>query len=108
MTAIRCLLASFLPSAWPGPAPGGRVSRTEPGLDHPTAFLIAAPRGNAGGFRGMLAANAIGRSDDQSGFTVDFSQHPPQRFESLNVEGGGFGAARPAEWKAPPVESRAK
>ncbi len=108
MTAIRCLLASFLPAAWPGPAPGGGESRKWLGFDLFTASLVAAPWSKAGGFRGLLAANAIGRPEEESGFTVDFGPDPPGRLESPNVEGREFGAARPEGRQAPPVESRAK
>src|SRR5579871_6305771 len=36
-----------------------------------TAFVIAIPRYNAGGFRGVLAFNAAGQRDYDSGLTLD-------------------------------------
>src|SRR5688572_2858900 len=38
-----------------------------------TVFLVAAPRTNAGGFRGLLAFNKKGVNDYTSGLTVDMS-----------------------------------
>jgi putative heme-binding domain-containing protein len=58
-----------------------------------TLFVCAAPRSNAGGFRALFAANAVGRNDYQSGFNVDLSWPPTSSFETLNVEGSGFGGA---------------
>jgi len=59
-----------------------------------TAFIVASPHENPGDFRGVLAANAPGRRDYESGFTVDLGPGPTLRFEQLNVEGSGFGGAR--------------
>ncbi|MDP6557708.1 MAG: ThuA domain-containing protein [Pirellulaceae bacterium] len=58
-----------------------------------TAFIVAAPHENPGGYRGFLAANAPGQRDYQSGFNVDLGPGPTLRFEQLNVEGRGFGGA---------------
>jgi putative heme-binding domain-containing protein len=58
-----------------------------------TAFLVAAPRSNSGGFLGLFAGNAVGQRDYETGFTIDQSPAPTSRFESLNVEGRGFGGA---------------
>jgi putative heme-binding domain-containing protein len=60
-------------------------------IDRFSAFLVAAPRANSGGFRGLLAANRPGRRDYESGFTIDLGPFPTPRFETLNVEGAGFG-----------------
>jgi putative heme-binding domain-containing protein len=62
-------------------------------LDEFTAFILVSPRANPGGFAGILAANAIGRRDYDTGFTIDLGPAPSGRFETLNVEGKGFGGA---------------
>jgi putative heme-binding domain-containing protein len=62
-------------------------------LERFTAFVVAAPRSNAGGFRGLLAVNQTARRDYETGFTLDLGFAPTGRFESLNVEGKGFGGA---------------
>ncbi len=53
-------------------------------------FVVAAPHSNQGDFRGMVAANAAGQRDYQSGWTVDLGAAPSGAFEQLNVEGRGF------------------
>src|SRR5262245_44959772 len=58
-----------------------------------TIFVAAAPRTNPGGFRAMLAFNAAGRRDYQSGLTIDQGPFGTPRFTVLNVEGRGFGGA---------------
>jgi len=63
-------------------------------LEGLTIFVVAVPRGNAGGFRAFLAFNAAGQRDYQSGLTIDHGPGPSARFTSLNVEGRGFGGAR--------------
>ena len=62
-------------------------------LDSFTLFIVAAPRSNAGFFRGLLAANQLGRNDYTSGFCVDLSGVASQQFDTLNIEGAGFGGA---------------
>jgi serine/threonine protein kinase len=62
-------------------------------LDRFTAFIVAAPRANPGEYRGLLAANEAGWRDYQSGFNIDLGFKSTARFESLNVEGRGFGDA---------------
>jgi putative heme-binding domain-containing protein len=59
-----------------------------------TVFVVAAPRQNLGGFRGLLAFNAPGQRDYSSGLTLDLGPSPSGTFASLNVEGRGFGGAR--------------
>ncbi len=59
-----------------------------------TAFLVACPFDNPGGFRGFVAANRKGGNDYTSGFTVDLGGYTSARFESLNAEGIGFGGAQ--------------
>jgi putative heme-binding domain-containing protein len=69
-------------------------SRPGLALDRFTAFVVAAPRSNLGGFRGLLCTNAIGRRDYETGFNIDLGPLPTGRFEAMNVEGRGFGGAR--------------
>jgi putative heme-binding domain-containing protein len=59
-----------------------------------TVVIVAAPRSNLGGFRGLLAFNAPERRDYESGITIDLSIQPRGAFSDLNVEGRGFQAAR--------------
>jgi putative heme-binding domain-containing protein len=58
-----------------------------------TVFVVAAPHANPGDFRGIFAANAVERRDYESGLAIDLGPGPSFRFESLNVEGSGFGGA---------------
>jgi putative heme-binding domain-containing protein len=62
-------------------------------LDTFTAFVVAAPRSNAGGFRAFLAGQTLGLNDYMTGFTIDLNGYPGDRFGQLNVEGRGFGGA---------------
>jgi putative heme-binding domain-containing protein len=63
-------------------------------LDAVTLVLVAAPRSNAGFFRGMFAAAALGGNDYTSGLNVDLGPAFGARFDVLNVEGAGtVGAA---------------
>jgi putative heme-binding domain-containing protein len=59
-------------------------------LDDFTLFIVAAPRSNAGDFRGLIAGNEIGKRDYTSGFTVDMTHEASSRFDRVNVEGKGF------------------
>jgi putative heme-binding domain-containing protein len=58
-----------------------------------TAFIVASPRSNAGGFRAFLAAHEAGKNDYTTGFTIDMAGFGSDRFSQLNVEGSGFGGA---------------
>jgi putative heme-binding domain-containing protein len=58
-----------------------------------TVFLIATPFFNAGDFRGLVAINKAGVNDYVSGLTIDQGPGATARFQSLNVEGAGFGGA---------------
>lgn len=58
-----------------------------------TLFVVAVPRSNAGGFRGLLAANELGRNDYTTGFTLDLNFPATARLSNVNVEGKGFGGA---------------
>lgn len=59
-----------------------------------TIYVVAAVHGNPGDFRGLLSANAIGKRDYESGFTLDLGPGPTPRFSQLNLEGRGFGGAQ--------------
>jgi putative heme-binding domain-containing protein len=76
---------------------GGRQCLARSGLGGPyrevTVFVVAAPFGNAGDFRALLALNRAGVNDYVSGLTIDQGPGPSTRFQSLNVEGAGFGGA---------------
>ncbi|QDT52822.1 Trehalose utilization [Caulifigura coniformis] len=63
-------------------------------LDSLTIFLVAIPRTNAGGFRGLMALNARDQRDWQSGLTIDQGPSPSTVFAELNIEGKGFLGAR--------------
>lgn len=65
-----------------------------------TVFIVAAPFGNKGGFRALLAANKKDANDFVTGVTVDFGPGASGRWQSLNVEGSGFGGAV-SLWKDP-------
>jgi putative heme-binding domain-containing protein len=56
-----------------------------------TAFVVAAPHTNPGDFRGLVAANAAGKRDYETGFNLDLGGQETAAFERLNVEGRTFG-----------------
>jgi putative heme-binding domain-containing protein len=58
-----------------------------------TVFVVAAPFSNRGNFRGLLALNRAGVNDYVSGLNVDLGPAPSARFQTLNIEGAGFGGA---------------
>jgi putative heme-binding domain-containing protein len=58
-----------------------------------TLFVVAAPRSNAGLFRGILAFNETGKNDYTTGLTLDLTGESSTRLDRLNVEGAGFGGA---------------
>lgn len=55
-----------------------------------TLFVVAAPRSNAGFFRGLFAVNELGQRDYTSGFTLDLTGEGSARLDRVNVEGKGF------------------
>ncbi|MCI0358310.1 MAG: ThuA domain-containing protein [Planctomycetaceae bacterium] len=63
-------------------------------LNSLTVFLVAAPRQNAGAFRGLVAFNKAGEKDYTSGLTIDLGPYGTPQFSTLNVEGRGFGGAQ--------------
>ncbi|MEW6305186.1 MAG: ThuA domain-containing protein [Verrucomicrobiota bacterium] len=58
-----------------------------------TVFLVAAPRSNAGGFRGFLAVNQAGKNDYNTGVNLDLGPAGSPRFTVFNPEGAGFTGA---------------
>lgn len=62
-------------------------------VDEFTLFVVAAPRSNAGFFRGLVSANETGKLDYTSGFTLDLTGFATTRLDHVNVEGKGFGGA---------------
>jgi putative heme-binding domain-containing protein len=63
-------------------------------IDNMTLFMVAAPHENLGDFRGLIATNALGKRDYESGFNLDLGPGPTRRLDYLNIEGVGFGGAR--------------
>lgn len=59
-----------------------------------TLFLVAAPRGNAGDYRGFISAHRAGFNDYLSGFNLDLGKSASPGFTALNVEGAGFRGER--------------
>jgi putative heme-binding domain-containing protein len=59
-----------------------------------TVFVVVAPRGNPGDFRGFFALNAPNGRDYETGLTIDMGPGGTPRFTQLNVEGRGFGGWR--------------
>ena len=68
-----------------------RATRLGAELETFTVFVVAAPRRNLGGFQGVLAFNAPGGRDYETGLTLDLGPVGTPRFSVLNVEGRGFG-----------------
>jgi putative heme-binding domain-containing protein len=56
-----------------------------------SVFIVAAPFSNAGGFRAFFATHEQGQVDFTSGVTIDMGSGFTTRFDTLNVEGEGFG-----------------
>jgi len=67
-----------------------------------TVVVVAVPRQNPGGFRGVLAFNAANQRDYESGLTIDHGPNASARFTELNVEGRGFGGWKNLLTKAQP------
>ncbi len=63
---------------------GTKASTTEA-----TVFVVAAPKSNAGYFRGLLAFNAAGQNDYTTGLNLDLGGAPSAGLSFLNVEGAG-------------------
>ncbi len=63
-------------------------------LEEATVFVVAAPRANAGFYRGLLAGGETSRNDYQTGLNLDLGGKPTPTFTALNAEGAGFGGER--------------
>jgi len=63
-------------------------------LTNATVFIVAAPRSNSGFFRALFSFNRRGRNDYQSGLNFDLGGRNSANFNTLNVEGPGFGGER--------------
>jgi putative heme-binding domain-containing protein len=72
-------------------------------LETCTVFVVAAPRQNFGGFRAVLAFNAAGRRDFETGLTLDLGPSATPHFSAFNVEGRGFGGWRNLLKKSQPL-----
>ena len=59
-----------------------------------TLFLVAAPKSNAGFFRGLLAFTQDSQNDYIRGLNVDLGPAGGGRFDYLNLEAAGAGGAR--------------
>jgi putative heme-binding domain-containing protein len=70
---------------------GSGSNRAESNL---TVFLVAAPRSNAGYFRGFFSFNRTGQNDYTSGLNLDLGGLPSGSLAVVNAEGaGGSGQA---------------
>ncbi len=69
-------------------------ARNKKTTDALTLFVVAAPHDNLGDFRGLLAINAIGRRDYESGINIDLGPGPTRQLDFINLEGAGFGGAK--------------
>ena len=84
---------------------GSHLERAGAGvrLENFTVFVVGAAFSNAGDFRAFLAMHEQGQPDFVSGLTVDLGAGFTTRFDTLNVEGEGFGGmlnlmAEPSEF----------
>ncbi|HUR46948.1 MAG TPA: ThuA domain-containing protein [Candidatus Saccharimonadales bacterium] len=59
-----------------------------------TIFLVAAPKSNAGFFRGFFACTQSSQNDYVRGLNIDLGPASSGRFEFLNIEFSGAGGAR--------------
>ncbi len=59
-----------------------------------TIFLVGTPFANPGTYRGFLAVNREGVNDYVSGLNIDQGHAASQTFQTVNVEGAGFGGER--------------
>lgn len=62
--------------------------------DQATVIVVGTPFANGGFFRSCLSAGAVDINDYQSGINLDLGPLGGTRFDTLNVEGVGFGGAR--------------
>lgn len=59
-----------------------------------TLFVVAAPKSNAGFFRGLFACAQTSQNDYTRGLNVDLGPLGGARFDYLNIESAGAGGAR--------------
>ncbi|HAN96966.1 MAG TPA: hypothetical protein DCQ98_05815 [Planctomycetaceae bacterium] len=59
-----------------------------------TVFVVGTWFGNGGGFRGAMALSRADANDYVSGFNYDLGPVGSTQFDTINVEGAGFGGAR--------------
>lgn len=66
-----------------------------PGHEHReiTVFLVAAPRENGGGFRGLLSMSKVARNDYVYGLNLDLGPQESSKFLWLNGEAAGASGA---------------
>lgn len=70
-----------------------RIDGTGLTADNLTIFIVAAPHDNPGEFRGFLAASGREQRDYESGLNIDLGPGPSLAFDTINIEGRGFGGA---------------
>jgi putative heme-binding domain-containing protein len=56
-----------------------------------TIVMVVSPQSNLGSFRGLMALSATGKRDYTDGLNIDLGPFPGTAFDTLNVEGRGFG-----------------
>ncbi|CAN5140711.1 hypothetical protein BH23VER1_BH23VER1_04330 [soil metagenome] len=59
-----------------------------------TVFVLAAPRGNPGGFSALFATAEAGQNDYTSGLNIDFGPRGTDKLSVVNVESAGAGGFR--------------
>lgn len=59
-----------------------------------TVFVLAAPRGNPGGFSALLSSAVADQNDYTSGLNLDFGPQPTERMSVLNLETAGASGFR--------------
>ncbi len=62
-------------------------------LTNATAFVVAAPRSNRGGFRAFFGFGKSGMNDYVSGLNFDFGPQASTELSFINLEGAGMGGA---------------
>ncbi|MDB6033092.1 MAG: hypothetical protein JWM16_3430, partial [Verrucomicrobiales bacterium] len=70
------------------------ATRTGLSFSNSTLFIVAAPKSNAGFFRGLFACTETSQNDYIRGFNVDLGPNGGGRFDHVNIEAAGAGGAR--------------
>jgi len=65
------------------------VDGTRSSIADATVFVVAAPKSNAGFFRGLLAFNAASQNDYTTGLNLDLGSTASTTLNFINVEGAG-------------------